>query len=245
MLSFNDNSIIEFHNLKIITTLYFLIMKYILPDMNLQDIRNSQNLLQEQVADKLGIGVSTYSKIERGLVQLTVKRLLKLSSLFNMSPNEILNYKEAHQAISTSKYGGKNIIYLPGNRQEMLLSGCSEDIDEEAIYFDLPVFRDKDMILISIEDDSMYPTFSTGDFILIKKTSLSNIVRWDMPYLIVVENHAFVKRLYKSKVEQKLRIKSDTESCEPYEMDLSIVKALWEVMGKISKNLRLISSNGR
>ena len=37
---------------------------------------------------------STYSKIEKGLREVTVQELQKLSKLFNLSTDEILNYDE-------------------------------------------------------------------------------------------------------------------------------------------------------
>lgn len=41
-----------------------------------------------------GVDKSTYSKIEKGLREVTVQELQKLSKLFNLSTDEILNYDE-------------------------------------------------------------------------------------------------------------------------------------------------------
>ena len=61
---------------------------------NIKIIREKQGLLQKEVALHIGVDKSTYSKIEKGLREVTVQELQKLSKLFNLSTDEILNYDE-------------------------------------------------------------------------------------------------------------------------------------------------------
>lgn len=61
---------------------------------NIKVIREKQGLLQKEVALHIGVDKSTYSKIEKGLREVTVQELQKLSKLFNLSTDEILNYDE-------------------------------------------------------------------------------------------------------------------------------------------------------
>jgi len=61
---------------------------------NIKVIREKQGLLQKEVALHIGVDKSTYSKIEKGLREVTVAELQKLSKLFNLSADEILNYDE-------------------------------------------------------------------------------------------------------------------------------------------------------
>jgi len=61
---------------------------------NIKVIREKQGLLQKEVALHIGVDKSTYSKIEKGLRDVTVAELQKLSKLFNLSADEILNYDE-------------------------------------------------------------------------------------------------------------------------------------------------------
>ena len=49
----------------------------------LKQIRQSRGLKQKEMAQKLGISNSSYSKIESGRVELTVKNLLKIGIIFN------------------------------------------------------------------------------------------------------------------------------------------------------------------
>lgn len=66
--------------------------------MNLADniklIREKQGLLQKEVALHIGVDKSTYSKIEKGLREVTVAELQKLTKLFRLTADQILNYDE-------------------------------------------------------------------------------------------------------------------------------------------------------
>ena len=61
---------------------------------NIKVIRENQNLLQKDVANHIGVDKSTYSKIEKGMREVTVAELQKLTKLFNLNTDAILNYDE-------------------------------------------------------------------------------------------------------------------------------------------------------
>jgi len=59
---------------------------------NVKAIRLEKGLKQIEVATHIGVDKSAYSKIEKGLRALTVEELQKLSGIFNMTTDQILNY---------------------------------------------------------------------------------------------------------------------------------------------------------
>jgi|SRR5690606_37042035 len=61
---------------------------------NIKTIREKQGLLQKEVALHIDVDKSTYSKIEKGLREVTVAELQKLGKLFKLTTDEILNYDE-------------------------------------------------------------------------------------------------------------------------------------------------------
>lgn len=61
---------------------------------NIKVIREKQGLLQKEVALHINVDKSTYSKIEKGMREVTVVELQKLTKLFNLSADQILNYDE-------------------------------------------------------------------------------------------------------------------------------------------------------
>jgi len=62
--------------------------------LNIQTIRKSIGLLQKEVALELKLDKSSYSKVEKGMREVKVSELKILSSLFNMSIDDIINYDE-------------------------------------------------------------------------------------------------------------------------------------------------------
>jgi len=62
------------------------------PIENIELIRKAKGMSRETVANKLGVKLSTYGKIERGETGLTIERLYQLATVFKMQPEDILNY---------------------------------------------------------------------------------------------------------------------------------------------------------
>jgi transcriptional regulator with XRE-family HTH domain len=62
--------------------------------LNIQTIRKNIGLLQKEVALELNLDKSSYSKVEKGMREVKVSELKTLSSLFNMSIDDIINYDE-------------------------------------------------------------------------------------------------------------------------------------------------------
>lgn len=60
---------------------------------NIKKIREEKDFLQKQVATHIGVDKSTYSKIEKGTREVTVKELQKMAELFNVSIDQIVNFE--------------------------------------------------------------------------------------------------------------------------------------------------------
>jgi transcriptional regulator with XRE-family HTH domain len=59
---------------------------------NIKKIREEKGLMQKEVALHIGVDKSTYSKIEKGLREVTVAELQKMAELFNTSIDKIVNF---------------------------------------------------------------------------------------------------------------------------------------------------------
>ena len=77
----------------VISVYYFYFCLMNLAD-NIKVIREKQGLLQKEVALHIGVDKSTYSKIEKGLREVTVAELQKLTKLFSLTADQIMNYNE-------------------------------------------------------------------------------------------------------------------------------------------------------
>ncbi|NJK98331.1 MAG: helix-turn-helix transcriptional regulator [Bacteroidales bacterium] len=59
----------------------------------IKKIREQKGMLQKQVAAELGIGPTNYNKLEKGNREPSIKELQKLSDLFDMGIDQILNFE--------------------------------------------------------------------------------------------------------------------------------------------------------
>ena len=68
---------------------------------NIKKFRELKNFTREVMADKLEMSLSGYSKLERGDVEITVNKLIKIAELLEVSVSQILNF-EASQIFNVS-----------------------------------------------------------------------------------------------------------------------------------------------
>lgn len=52
--------------------------------------RTERNLTQEEVAERMGIGSEAISRLERGVVELSVAKLMQLADIFDCRMDELL-----------------------------------------------------------------------------------------------------------------------------------------------------------
>jgi transcriptional regulator with XRE-family HTH domain len=98
---------------------------------NIRTIRKQKGISQESVAYDLGIDYSTYGKIERGQIALTVDRLDKIAKILTVSVQELYKWHEvstvkssessAEADDSTSKLLHKCQLELESSKREVAL----------------------------------------------------------------------------------------------------------------------------
>ena len=93
---------------------------------NIKKIREQKGLLQKEIATELGLDKSSYSKLEKDLREVKVSELQKLSGLFNMSIDQIVNFEGDTPKEVT-------IEDKSANEQMKLISQLDED-DKLTIY---------------------------------------------------------------------------------------------------------------
>lgn len=190
-----------------------------LPIENIELIRKAKNISREDVSKKLGINLSAYGKIERGESKLTVERLYELATIFHMEAEEILMYNK-------SKKG--NVTYVPIEAQAGFLTGHSQEYLEYKTY-NLPFIEGKSLYMIDATGDSMYPTISPGDHIVIEPVEDPKILQYGRAYVIVAKDGCVIKRVHSHESPKKIILKSDNQTYEPYEIDKNDIISIWLV----------------
>ena len=66
-------------------------MKYL---KQIRDLREDNDLTQQQVADYLGTSQTMYARYERGANELPIRHLIKLCDLYRVSADYILGRKK-------------------------------------------------------------------------------------------------------------------------------------------------------
>jgi transcriptional regulator with XRE-family HTH domain len=85
------------------------------PEIKIKQIRELKNVSQEFIANKLGLSIRAYSKIETGETQLTINRLNEISEALGVDPIEVLGFDD-RQVFNNCKqdgYIGINHINIP------------------------------------------------------------------------------------------------------------------------------------
>ena len=211
-------------------------------DIPLRKIRKDLALSQEVVARALGIKTTTYSKIERGAIQLTVGRLYELAQVFHLSPEEILSYgkkgTQTHQRYRVIAGQVGNITYIPLHAQAGFLDlHADQRTVDTSLTFSIPTFADNDLFMIGVEGDSMYPTIAPGAFVIIKSIEDKHVIKWGEPHVVVTTDGRVIKRVLKHRDTKLVTLYSDNhELYQPYDIAKSSILSLWQLVGMLSKS---------
>ena len=88
----------------------------------IRQLREQRQLSQENMADKLGMSVTGYAKIERGEVRSNLPRLEQIFEVLDMDICELLSYGESEKVYfnnsvteSTNSNNSNNFLFAVGN----------------------------------------------------------------------------------------------------------------------------------
>jgi len=207
------------------------------PVENIRILRKLNKLSQEEVAKILDIDVSTYSKIEREEIKLTIDRLYEIAEILNKTPEQILSFDQATAAKKEQYANTGNVTYIPVST----LAGSMSEVCDPAYQgnveiYHLPDFYENDLYMIDVEGDSMYPSLSHGDKVILKQVEETRHLKWGEIYVIDAVDGRVVKRVYKGSDKNALTLKSDNICYEPYEVSTEDIRSIWLVRGILSKN---------
>ncbi|MFN3405757.1 MAG: helix-turn-helix domain-containing protein [Cytophagaceae bacterium] len=68
--------------------------------LNIRTIRKQKGISQESLAYDLGIDYSTYGKIERGVISLTIDRLEKIAQILGVSVADIYGWSKSEEGFN-------------------------------------------------------------------------------------------------------------------------------------------------
>jgi len=87
---------------------------------NIRAVRHQHNWSQEEVANKLGISIPAFSKIETGITDINLSRLQQVADIFEMSLVQLLSFEDGQE-----EYQSTHLIDARKKLEE-----CEEEIVE-------------------------------------------------------------------------------------------------------------------
>lgn len=100
-------------------------------------LRESNNLTQDEVAEKLGMSTNGYAKIERGESRLSIQKLEQIVEVFNTDILELMSL------------GEKNIIYFENsesNNSLNIINPNAQDLISEINLLKQQIVAQKEML---------------------------------------------------------------------------------------------------
>lgn len=88
-------------------------------------IREQQHMTQEEMAEKLNLSASAYSKMERGETKLHYEKLQQVANIFHMNLTDLIGLNERNIALLITESGSNN--------SAQCFSGGATDIELEKL----------------------------------------------------------------------------------------------------------------
>lgn len=202
----------------------------------LKDILIQKGLPLKDFADKLGVSrQSLYlyfgkEKFDDEFVKSlskavpNAKELFKPSELALAEPGNGIRKRGRPYLSDIDAFAGKVDI-------------VTEDIQEYITgYIYIPEFSKADLY-INVRGHSMYPKYAAGEIISLKRVNDMTEIQFGQVYVVVTEENRVIKYVRKGKDHNHFKLVSENPKFDDYEVDRKKVKAMFLVLGKISKDV--------
>lgn len=114
----------------------------------IKQIRELRNYTQEYVADKLGMSIAGYSRIERNQVDVNFEKLNKIASVFNVQVAELIKFDDeaifSIQNLTNSVNGNKVNIQFNENEKK-LYEALIEQLKNEITFLKSELKREREL----------------------------------------------------------------------------------------------------
>ena len=128
---------------------------------------------------------------------------------------------------------GEGIPLIPISAMAGALTGEVSVLDYECDHYVVPIFKGADF-LINVKGSSMYPKYASGDIVACKRIPMTDLFfQWNKVYVIDTNQGPLIKRIKRGKDDEHIKIVSDNENYEPFELPLNAIYAVALVIGVI------------
>lgn len=206
---------------------------------------------QVDAATESGLSQRDISQLENGkkefipteYIQYLNKLGVDINSLFEESENVHLNVHPNVHLIQEKPFkpiekidirGGRrkpNVILVPVKARAGYMAGYGDqEYIEHLEVYSVPGCTNGNYRMFEIDGDSMYPTFSPGDFAVGRAETDTASLKQGAIYIIVSHTEGIIiKRLLNGqKTPSKMVFGSDNQAFRPTELESSAIAEMWE-----------------
>lgn len=127
----------------------------------------------------------------------------------------------------------EGIPLIPFSAMAGALTGEHTVFEYECERYVVPAFKGADF-LMPVKGSSMQPTYVSGDIVACQRVPMGSIFfQWNKPYVLDTAQGALIKRIKPGSDKQHVRLVSDNESYDPFELSISDIHAVALVIGMI------------
>ncbi len=195
----------------------------------IKKIREKYDWTQQDLADKLGVGLRTVQYWEKGR-NIPITKHAILHDLLEDDPGSLdIGRVSDHDP----DFYNKGIPLIPIDAMAGFGKGEISIEEMDCDRYIVPMFRNADY-LIRISGESMIPKFTPGDVVACKIVPFQDVFfQWDKVYVLDTDQGAMIKRVHKLQTEGKILLISENISYPPIELSLNQIHAIGLVIGCI------------
>lgn len=197
----------------------------------LKELRKQKGMRQADIAQKLGVGRTTYVKYENGDNEPSFEMLNKLSDLFGVSIDYLLGRDSGYEGSGApvpTRPGSKWIPVLGKVAAGVPIEAVEDILDYEEISAQMA--ESGDYFALQIKGDSMEPRMKSGDVVIVRRQDDAD--SGDTAVVLINGDEATVKRIKKS--PEGLMLIANNPAYEPMFYSAAEVVALPVViLGKV------------
>lgn len=214
----------------------------------LKQAREDRNLTQSDLAKLTGIGRNNFSNWEVGPTQPSKERIYKIAKALGVT----FDYLVGEDKMSNMVWDGEENELGYSKQQSLRNANHKLTFVEDPVqagYLDftkdshpealpkiyIPNFNDCDTVFV-VEGDSMFPSYSNGDFVICRKLENPKYIEYGHPHVLAINGRLTVKRIFKNHTHHTFTLKSDNTFYQDFEIEKEDLHHIWVVRGSISKN---------
>ncbi len=169
--------------------------------------REELKLSQEQLAEIMGYKSKTsIHKAEQGITDLPQSKIIEFARALKTTPSYLMGWEEKTEKSNAIILDKSQFIYVPVYGKASAGNGY---INMETVLYDKLIHINgysHDSFLIEVSGDSMEPTISDGEYVLVDPTSIE--ICEGKIYVVTYNNETYIKMIEKHEEDEIVLLKS-------------------------------------